>query len=201
MAKKKHPHKPDTEIPVEDMTEDNVPEVMEDETVQEEELELEGVEDTDPMELEEELETLQNELAEARDKYLRLSAEFDNYRKRTLREKTELIQTAGESVLKDLLGLMDDFERGLDAVEKATDTESVKTGMVLIYNKLKDFMSNNGVKEIEAMDQPFDADRHEAVTNIPAPSEKQKGMVMDVIQKGYTLHDKIIRYPKVVVGE
>ncbi|MDR2039263.1 MAG: nucleotide exchange factor GrpE [Bacteroidales bacterium] len=165
------------------------------------ELELDGVENENPAELESYIEDLEQKLAESQDKYLRLSAEFDNFRKRTLREKTELIQTAGQSILKEILPVVDDFERGLDAVEKAEDTESVKEGMVLIYNKLKDFLSANGVNEIKAINESFDPESHEAVTKIPAPTKNMKGKVVDVIQKGYTLNDKIIRYPKVVVGE
>jgi molecular chaperone GrpE len=146
-------------------------------------------------------EQLNVKLAELQDKYLRLAAEFDNFRKRTLREKIELTQTAGDTLLKDLLPVVDDFERGLDVIEGSGDIESVKTGMTLIYNKLKEFLTNNGVAEISAAKEPFDADKHEAVTKIPAPSDNLKGKVVDVIQKGYVLRDKIIRYPKVVVGE
>jgi len=149
----------------------------------------------------EELEALQNQLAELQDKYLRLAAEYDNYRKRTLREKAELIQTAGESLLKDILQVVDDFERGLELASMAEDLEAVRVGMGLIHNKLKDFLTNNGVKEIGAMNEPFDTDWHEAVTNIPVQSDDMKGMIVDVLQKGYTLHNKVIRYPKVVVGE
>ena len=144
---------------------------------------------------------LQSEVSESRDKYLRLAAEFDNYRKRTLREKSELIQTAGESLLIDILPVIDDFERGLEQASKTEDMDAVRTGMGLIYSKLKDFLTNNGVKEIEAIHEPFDTDWHEAVTNIPAPSDDMKGKIVDVIQKGYKLHEKVIRYPKVVVGE
>jgi molecular chaperone GrpE len=149
----------------------------------------------------EELAVLQKQLAEFKDKYLRQAAEYDNYRKRTLREKTELIQTAGESLLKDILPVVDDFERGLEQASKADDMEAVKKGMDFIYSKLKDFLTNNGVKEINAMNEPFDTDWHEAVVNIPAPSDDMKGMIVDVIQKGYMLNNKVIRYPKVVVGE
>ena len=148
-----------------------------------------------------EVESLQNQLAELQDKYLRLAAEFDNYRKRTLREKTDLIQTAGESLLKDILPVVDDFERGLEAAAGAEDMDAMRTGMEFIYNKLKDFLTNNGVKEIHAMNEPFDTDWHEAITNIPAPSDDMKGVIIDVVQKGYTLNNKVIRYPKVVVGE
>jgi len=112
-----------------------------------------------------------------------------------------LIQTAGESLLKDILPVVDDFERGLEQASKADDMDAVRTGMDLIYSKLKDFLTNHGVKEIEAIHEPFDTDWHEAITNIPAPSDDLKGKIVDVIQKGYTLHDKVIRYPKVVVGE
>lgn len=164
-------------------------------------LELEDDDNVEPSGLETERDALQSQFAEMQDKYLRLAAEFDNYRKRTLREKSELIQTAGESLLKDILPVMDDFERGLDLIDKSNDMKAIKTGIGLIYTKLKDFLESNGVREIKAVNESFDADRHEAVTNIPAPSEDMAGKVIDVIQKGYTLHDKIIRYPKVVVGE
>jgi molecular chaperone GrpE len=147
-----------------------------------------------------EIATLQKELSESQDKYLRLAAEFDNYRKRMLREKTELMQTAGESLLKDVLPVVDDFERGLELATQADDMDAVRTGMNLIYNKLKDFLTSHGVKEISAMNEPFNADWHDAVTNIPA-SDDMKGKIVDVIQKGYTLNDKVMRYPKVVVGE
>jgi len=148
-----------------------------------------------------ELVALSKELSGLQDKYLRLAAEFDNYRKRTIREKAELIQNAGESLLRDILPLVDDFERGLELASNADDMNAIKTGMGLIYNKLKDFLTNHGVKEIDARDEPFDTDWHEAVTNIPAPSDEMKGIVLDVIQKGYTLNDKVMRYSKVVVGE
>jgi len=144
---------------------------------------------------------IQKELLEAQGKYLRLAAEFDNYRKRTIREKTELIQNAGESLLKDILPLVDDFERGIEVAAKAEDMDAVRTGMMLIYNKLKDFLFNNGVREIIALNETFDTDWHEAVTKIPAPSKKLKGKNVDVIQKGYIMKDKVIRFAKVVVGE
>jgi len=166
-----------------------------------EDSEPDEITNVDAEEAEDELIALQRELLESRDKYLRLAAEFDNYRRRTLREKTELIQTAGESLLIDILPVVDDFERGLEQAAKAEDMDAVRTGMGLIYTKLRDFLTNQGVKEIEAIHEPFDTDWHEAVTNIPAPSDDMKGKIVDVIQKGYKLHDKVIRYPKVVVGE
>jgi len=148
-----------------------------------------------------ETEELGNKLIDLNDKYLRLSAEFDNYRKRTLKEKTELIKTASEDLIKRFIPFVDDIERGLNAVNTSQDIEALKEGMNLIYGRLKDFLMQNGIKEIEALDQEFNTDFHEAVTKIPAPEESKKGKVVDVIEKGYMLHDKVIRYPKVVVGE
>jgi len=144
---------------------------------------------------------LTEKLAEMQDKYLRLSAEFDNYRKRTLREKMEITKTAGETLLVSILPVIDDFERALRSMDAVENCDSIKEGVLLIYNKLSDFLRQNGVKEVEALDRDFDADMHEAVTKIPAPVESAKGKVIDVIQKGYTLNEKVIRYPKVVVGE
>ena len=144
---------------------------------------------------------LQKELLESQDKYLRIAAEFDNFRKRTLREKTDLIQNAGESLLKDILPVVDDFERGIEQALQSEDMDSVRTGMTLIYNKLNDFLTNHGVKEIKAINEPFDTDWHEAVTNITVAADDMKGKIVDVIQKGYTLNNKVIRYSKVVVGE
>ena len=141
------------------------------------------------------------ELLELRDKYIRLAAEFDNYRKRTLRERMELIQNAGESLLRDLLPLADDFERGIEQASEAEDMDAVRAGMDLIYNKLKDFLTNHGIKEISAINEPFDTNWHEAIVNISVPLDEMKGKIVDVIQKGYTLNDKILRYAKVVVGE
>jgi len=138
---------------------------------------------------------------ELHEKYLRLSAEFDNYRKRTLREKTELIKTAGDELLNKILPVIDNFERALKAMDQTGDFGALKDGVVLIYNQFKDFLQQQGIKEISAMNEPFNIDLHEAVPTIPAPSEELKGKVLDVIEKGYTLHDKVIRYSKVVVGE
>jgi molecular chaperone GrpE len=144
---------------------------------------------------------IEKSLAEMTDKYLRLSAEFDNYRKRTLREKMELIKTAGESVMQNILPVIDDFERAMKSIEQGMDFEATKEGILLIYNKFKDFFKQNGIKEIDALGELFNTDLHEAVTKVPAPSEDQKGKIIDVIQKGYYLNDKVIRFAKVVVGE
>ena len=135
------------------------------------------------------------------DSHLRLMAEFDNYRKRTLREKSELIKSAGESVLVNLLPLADDFERGLAVSKDSMDVEAVRQGMELIYSKLTAFLQQNGVKVIETENSAFDTEFHEAITTIPAPSEDLKGKIIDCVQKGYLLNDKVIRFAKVVVGE
>lgn len=135
------------------------------------------------------------------DSYLRLRAEFDNYRKRAVKEKAELLKSAGESLLVNILPLVDDFERGLQASEKAEDVTAVRDGLQLIYDKFLSFLSQNGVKPIEAAQQPFNTDFHEAITTIPAPTEDLKGKVVDCVQKGYTLNEKVIRFSKVVVGE
>ncbi len=135
------------------------------------------------------------------DRYLRLQAEFDNYRKRTIRERADLLKSAGEDVLKDILPVIDDMDRAMETIEKAEDIEAIKAGMKLIDQKFSDFIKQQGVFEIEAMHQEFDTDVHEAVTKIPAPKEELKGKVVDVIQKGYKLNDKVIRFAKVVIGE
>jgi molecular chaperone GrpE len=143
----------------------------------------------------------EEKIKELADKYLRLSAEFDNYRKRTLKEKIELTKSAGEELLKNILPVMDDFERGIKTVNNAGDITAIKEGIDLIYNKFKDFLNQNGVREIDAKDKEFNIDFHEAVTKIPAAKKDLKGKVVDVIEKGYTLNDKVIRYSKVVIGE
>ena len=141
-----------------------------------------------------------SEVEEWKDKYLRLSAEFDNYRKRTLREKMELIESGGEDVIKLMLGVMDDFDRALNAMQSATDVASVREGVELISQKMRDALKTKGVSEIEAVGEALDTDLHEAVAKFPAGDDK-KGKVIDVVQKGYKLKDKVIRYAKVVVGE
>ncbi len=144
---------------------------------------------------------LENQLVELTDKHLRLQAEFDNYRKRTLRERAEMIRTAGESVLVNILPVIDNFERALTLMKNIPDDDPSKMGTLLIYNQFRDFIRQNNLKEIDAINQNFDVDLHEAITKIPAPSDDLKGKVVDVIQKGYMLNDKVIRYAKVIVGE
>ena len=152
-------------------------------------------------ELEKELETAQETIEEQKDKYLRLSAEFDNYRKRTMKEKAELILNGGEKSLSSILPVVDDFERAIKTMETATDVQAVKEGVELIYNKFMATLAQNGVKVIETKDQPLNTDYHEAIAVIPAPSEAQKGKILDCVQTGYTLNDKVPRHAKVVVGE
>lgn len=173
--------------------------VVNDETA-EKELEVTG-EDEQEAKSDLEIKELQEKLDAANDKYLRLSAEFDNYRKRTLKEKAELTKSAGEQILEKILPVMDNFERALQSMEMATDVPALREGVQLIYTTFRDFLSQHGVKEIECVNTDFNPDLQEAVTKIPAPSEEMKGKVVDCIQKGYTLYDKVIRFPKVVVGE
>jgi molecular chaperone GrpE len=155
----------------------------------------------DVQKMQSELKECSDKNAELHDKYLRLSAEFDNYRKRTHREKTEMIKTASDDLLKKIIPVVDDFERGLAAVNNSVDLEAIKQGMNLIYGRFREFLQQQGIREIESINQDFNTDFHEAVTKIPVTDESLKGKVVDVIEKGYYLHDKVIRYPKVVVGE
>ena len=151
--------------------------------------------------LEKELEDAQTVIEEQKDKYLRLSAEFDNYRKRTMKEKAELILNGGEKSISSILPIVDDFERALKNMETATDVAAVKEGVELIYNKFMSVLGQNGVKVIETKEQPLDTDYHEAIAVIPAPNEALKGKILDCVQTGYILNDKVIRHAKVVVGE
>ena len=149
----------------------------------------------------EELDQLNEKCTELADKNLRLMAEFDNFRKRTLKEKSDLIKTAGENVFVNLLPLIDDFERAMKAMEETDDVKALKEGVDLIYNKFIAFLLSNGVKAIHTENEPFDVDKHEAVTVFAAPSDDLKGKIIDCLSKGYTLNEKVIRFAKVVVGE
>ena len=146
-------------------------------------------------------ETLEEQYEELNNSYLRLHAEFDNYRKRTLKEKMEIIKTGGEKVLTEMIPLVDDFERALETVQNANDKEAIVEGMELIYSKFIAFMNQHGVKEMDVIGEPFDADKFEAITTIPAQDKSQKDVVVDCIQKGYMLNEKILRFPKVIVGK
>ncbi|CCX46746.1 protein grpE [Bacteroides sp. CAG:927] len=155
-----------------------------------------------------EIDTLAKELGETKKKlekekreYLFLMAEFDNFRKRTIKEKGDIIRNAAESVLKGLLPIVDDFERGLAALESTDDTDAAKQGMQLIYNKLIKYLEQNGVKPIESTGAEFNPDLHEAIAMVPTEDEKMKGKVIDTPTKGYTINDKVLRYAKVAVGQ
>ena len=149
----------------------------------------------------EKLQELENKIDELSDKYLRLSAEYDNYRKRTLKERMELIKSAGEDTLINFLPILDNIDRAKKSVDDAKDIEAIKEGINLIYKHILDFLTEKGIKEIESVGETFNTDLHEALTKIPAPEESLKGKVVDVIEKGYKLKDKVLRYAKVVVGE
>ncbi len=143
----------------------------------------------------------QAQVEKEKKEYLFLMAEFDNFRKRTVKEKSDLIKNASESVLKGLLPIVDDFERGLEASAKSDDPAAIRQGMELIYQKLIKFLAQNGVKPIESTGKPFDSELHEAIAMVPVTDEAQKGVVIDTPTKGYTLNDKVLRHAKVAVGQ
>lgn len=151
--------------------------------------------------LQKEVEELKTQVEKEKKEYLFLMAEFDNFRKRTLKEKSEIIRNAGENVLKGLLPIMDDFERGIKAAETSDDSNAMKEGISLIYNKLKKYLAQNGVKEIDPADDTFDTEKHEAISVVPVPDESKKGKILDTVEKGYMINDKVLRHAKVVVGQ
>ena len=151
-------------------------------------------------ELEKKVAELENQVAKDKDDYIRLMAEFDNYRRRTSQEKLELVSMASTDTIKGLLPILDDCERALKVLQESNDSNAAKEGTELIYNKLMSYLKSKGLAMIEAMGQPFDTDLHEAVAQFPVPEEDQKGKVFDVVQTGYTLNGKVIRFAKVVVG-
>lgn len=148
-----------------------------------------------------ELEDLSDQLTEQKEKYLRLFADFDNYKKRTAKERLDLLNTAGKDIILSVIPVIDDFERAIAVAEKATEVDSVKEGMELIKNKMFNVLQQRGINVMESVGEQFDAERHEAITEIPAPTEELKGKVIDEVEKGYTMNNKIIRYAKVVVGK
>lgn len=158
-------------------------------------------EESAPVEEKSELELAQEAVLIANDKYLRLYSEFDNFRKRTAKEKLDTIKSASEDVIKNMLPIVDDFKRAMAHNQEVNDADAIKQGFELIYNKLFKSLEAKGLKKIDAMGEVFNADIHEAITNIPAPSEDMKGKIMDVVEEGYYLGDKIIRFPKVVIGQ
>ncbi|MAL21339.1 MAG: nucleotide exchange factor GrpE [Bacteroidota bacterium] len=144
---------------------------------------------------------IQKEDQDFKEKYIRLYSEYENYRKRTAKEKIDLITNASENVIKELLPILDDFERAIDNNKNVEDASVLKEGFDLIYSKMHKGLVNQGLKPMEANGKDFDSEIHEAITKIPAPNEKLKGKVVDVIEKGYQINEKVIRYAKVVVGE
>ncbi len=198
MSKKEHT--PDTQNPVNEQPAD-APEVM-DVTPDAEISDVAEAEDVD------EVEALKNmvaerdaELEKQKKEYLFLMAEFDNFRKRNVRERADLLKNAAEGVLKGLLPIVDDFERGLAAIKDSSDADAVKEGMQLIYNKLIKYLEQNGVKAIPTDNVDFDTEYHEAIAMVPTGDESKKGKVIDTISKGYTLNDKVLRHAKVAVGQ
>lgn len=183
---------PIEETPVEEVTPEKV--VPEDETVEQTMEETCG-------DAEKKIAELQEQLEKEKKEYLFLMAEFDNFRRRTLKEKSEIIKNAGENVLKGLLPIMDDFERGIKAAENSPEADSVKEGVNLIYNKFKKYLNQNGVNEFDPADDNFDTEKHEAISVVPVPDEDKKGKILDTVEKGYTINDKILRHAKVVVGQ
>lgn len=177
---------------------DNVPEV-EEENQTAEEIENNEISEIDA--LAKELGETKEKLEKEKREYLFLMAEFDNFRKRTIKEKGDIIRNAAESVLKGLLPIVDDFERGLAALESTDDTDAAKQGMQLIYNKLIKYLEQNGVKPIESTGTDFNPDLHEAIAMVPTDDETKKGKVIDTPTKGYTINDKVLRYAKVAVGQ
>ncbi|MFA6127346.1 MAG: nucleotide exchange factor GrpE [Bacteroidales bacterium] len=148
-----------------------------------------------------ELEEMANKLIEMNDKYLRLSAEFDNYRKRTLKEKMDLTKMGGETVLLRILPVVDNLERAIQSIRETSDIDAVKQGIEIINTNFRDFLKQNGVQEMDCLNQDFNSDLHEALTKIPAPNPELKGKIVEIIEKGYTLHDRVIRFARVVVGD
>ena len=183
-----------------DIEDENV-EVNDVETVDEGLPEDENVEASELEQLKDLLAQKEAEVEKEKKEYLFLMAEFDNFRKRTLRERTDLVKTAAEKALKGILPIVDDFERGLDAIKDSTDAQVVKEGMELIYNKFVKYLADNGVKAIESTGSDFDTELHEAVAMVPAENDGEKGKVKDTILKGYMINDKVLRHAKVVVAQ
>lgn len=167
--------------------------------VQENNIEQENEVDNTPES--QEAPSMEEKYGDLNDRFIRLHAEFDNFRKRTNKEKIEIISNANEGVLKDLLPVMDDFERAIANNENATDIESIKEGFNLIFNKFRSILESKGLKKMESKGEAFDSDLHEAIANIPAPDKDAVGKVIDDVEKGYYLNEKVIRFAKVVVGQ
>lgn len=174
-------------------------EEIRDETEEVIQADINHVEDLPVVELSE-VDKLKAEVAMLNDKYIRMYAEFDNYKRRTTKERIDLLQTAGKDVIVAMLTVLDDFERATKAMETTTEVAPIKEGIELVHHKLKSLLNNKGLKEMESKGKVFDVELHEAITNIPAPTDDLKGKVVDEVEKGYFLNDKLIRFAKVVVG-
>jgi molecular chaperone GrpE len=180
------------------MAEDEIEKIDED---IHEETEAELPQAEDEISNENPIEVLENQLAEQKDKFLRLFAEFDNYKKRMAKDRLEYMSMAGKDILLELISFKDDFERAMKSFENSDDMSAIKEGIALIYDKLNKSIEKKGVKKMVSIGEPFNVETHEAITEIPAMDESQRGVVIDEIESGYTLHDKVIRYAKVVVGK
>ena len=191
--------RPEKDLKEEELQE-TVNETVNEETEKQEEETAAAGQETAPTE-EDKLAETEAKLAELHDKYLRQVAEFDNYRKRTMKEKAELILNGAEKTITAFLPVLDDMERALKNMEKAEDVAAVKEGVELIFQKFIKTLETQGVKRIETENADFNTDLHEAIAQVPAPTDEMKGKVIDCVQTGYTLNDKVIRYPKVVVCE
>ena len=200
MSGKKHNDKHEPQACNNVAEEAEKPEVMDVLDTAEDENAEEAVEEAGAANLAAELDEARAQIEKDRNDYLLLAADFDNYRKRTMREKADLLKNAAERVLLGLLPIVDDFERGITAIPEKED-DACRQGLVLIYNKLNKFLESNGVKAMESTGAPFDADYHDAIATIPAPEEDYKGKVIDTTVKGYMINDKVLRHAKVVVGE
>lgn len=185
------------------MNEETVNEVEETVETAENEATNEANEQEQPAEVtpEERIALLEAQLEKEKKEYVFLMAEFDNFRKRTLKDKAEIIKNGAESAMRNILPIIDDFDRALQATATSEDVAAVREGVELIYNKFIKYLESNGVKEMTTTGETFDADIHEAVTTFPAPSEEMKGKIIDTVQKGYSINDKVLRHAKVVVGQ
>ncbi|OAQ39526.1 nucleotide exchange factor GrpE [Pedobacter psychrophilus] len=196
MFKKKKVSEQEEHNKMADNAENQEPEYLKEEIEEVNEARVNQVEDNELSETDK----LKEEVAQLNDKYVRLFAEFDNYKRRTNQERRDLLQTAGKDVIVSMLGVLDDFERADKAMEKAIDVKQVKEGIELVHHKLKSLLVQKGLVPMDTKGKTFDADIHEAITSIPAPSQDLKGKVVDEVEKGYLLNDKVIRFAKVIVG-
>ncbi len=199
MSNKNHDKKQQEQAAAQEAAE--APEIMDVTDTEENETEVEAAELGENARLQNELDAARAEIEKEKKEYLFLMADFDNFRKRVMREKADLLKNAGERVISGLLPIVDDFERGLAAAAEAKDAEAVRQGMEMIYQKLVRYLESQGVKAMDSNGADFDPDLHEAIATVPAPTPEQKGKVLDTTQKGYMLNDKVLRHAKVAVGE